>query len=121
MVEALYKAYFTDTLHIGEPAVLAVIAKQAGLDEEAVLEMLKGDQYTKEVRADERDAASLGVRGVPFFVMDRKYGVSGAQSPEMFLEAMNKAWHEAHPITVMNKDNTNGGVCADGACSIDDK
>lgn len=121
VVEALYKAYFTDSLHLGEPTVLAEIAKQAGLDYDATLDMLKGDQYTNEVRADQRDAANLGVRGVPFFVIDRKYGVSGAQPSEMFLEAMNKAWNEAHPLTVMNTDNASGGVCADGACGIDGK
>lgn len=121
VVEALYKAYFTDSLHLGEPTVLAEIAKQAGLDYDATLEMLSSDEYTNEVRADERDAAILGVRGVPFFVLDRKYGVSGAQPVEMFLEAMNKAWNEAHPLTVMNTDNGSGGVCTDGACSMDGK
>ncbi|MGZ9584034.1 DsbA family oxidoreductase [Paenibacillus marinisediminis] len=120
-VEALFKAYFTDSKHLGDHSTLVAIAQEAGLDPEAVAAVLASDEYTQEVRADEREARNIGVQGVPFFVIDRKYAVSGAQPAHMFLEVLEKAWHEANPITVMNTASGDGGVCTDGACMIDDK
>jgi len=94
MSERLFKAYFTDSKHLGDPETLASLAAEVGLDREEAAKMLAGDTFKQEVRADEQEGAGLGVRGVPFFVIDRKYAVSGAQPTEVFLQAMEKAWGE---------------------------
>lgn len=91
MKERLLKAYFTDSLHVGDKETLVTLAAEIGLDADAALKMLESDEFADRVRADEQAAAKLGIRGVPFFVIDRKYGVSGAQPSEVFLEALNKA------------------------------
>lgn len=98
MKEAIFKAYFTDSKHVGDHETLHSIAVELGLNSVAAREVLAGDHYAAEVRADEQSAAELGIRGVPYFVLDRKYAISGAQPPEVFLQALEKAWseHEAN-------------------------
>ncbi|MGZ4683124.1 MAG: DsbA family oxidoreductase [Acidimicrobiales bacterium] len=95
VAQALFTAYFRDGQAIGEPEVLARIAVGAGLDPAEVDEVLASDAYAVDVRADEDEAHALGVSGVPFFVIDRRYGVSGAQAPDLLLELLDKAWDEA--------------------------
>jgi predicted DsbA family dithiol-disulfide isomerase len=82
MAELLFKAYFTDSKHIGDHETLAGLAAEAGLVREEAAEMLKGTQFAEEVRAEGREASSMGASGVPFYVINRKYGVSGAQARE---------------------------------------
>lgn len=123
MSERLFKAYFTDSLHLGDRETLAVLAAEIGLDSQEVKEMLAGGEFTKEVRADEQEASRLGVRGVPFFVINRKYAISGAQPLEVFQEALQKAWDEEEkPLIFQGSSNpaadASGGVCEDGSCQI---
>jgi predicted DsbA family dithiol-disulfide isomerase len=92
MAERLFRAYFTDSLHIGRHETLAALAEEAGLDRAEAEKVLHGAAFAEEVRGDEREAARFGIRGVPFFVIDRKYAVSGAQPVDVFLDALNKGW-----------------------------
>lgn len=92
--ERLFKAYFTEGAHIADHGTLVRLAREVGLDQKEVTDMLGSARFTEEVRADEREAQQLGVRGVPFFVIDRKYGVSGAQQSAHFLGALEQAWKE---------------------------
>lgn len=119
MTERLLKAHFTDSMHVGNREVLADLAAEIGLDRDDVLRMLQGEEYTTEVRADEQEAARLGARGVPFFVINRKYAVSGAQPTEVFLDALQQAWDEEHPLTVVG--DANDAVCIDAGCAIPEK
>jgi predicted DsbA family dithiol-disulfide isomerase len=98
--ERLLAAYLTDGAPIGEPGTLARVGQDAGLDPADVRRVLDSDTYLAEVRADERRAAELGITGVPFFVFDRKYAVSGAQSPEVLLGALEQAWSESGSLVV---------------------
>ena len=98
--ERLLAAYLTEGAPIGDPDTLARLGPEAGLDPAAVREVLAGDAYLAEVRADERDAAELGITGVPFFVMGGKYAVSGAQPPEVLLGALERAWSEPGRLVV---------------------
>ena len=92
MKERLMHAYFTDGEPIGDRDTLARLAAEVGLSEDAARAALAGGRYSSEVRGDEHTAARLGIRGVPFFVLDRRFGVSGAQPAEVLLEALNTAW-----------------------------
>jgi predicted DsbA family dithiol-disulfide isomerase len=89
--ERLLRAYFTEAEPIGEPDALARLAVEVGLDADEVAELLAGDRFADEVRADERRAQTLGIRGVPFFVFDERIGVEGAQPPEVLLGALRQA------------------------------
>ena len=96
--ERLFKAYFTDGAHLADRPTLIRLAKEIGLDVAEVGTMLASTSFTDDVRADQREAQQLGIQGVPFFVLDRKYGVSGAQSSEHFLGALEQAWNEAQVV-----------------------
>ena len=95
--ERLLRAYFTESSPIGEPEVLDRLATEAGLPPSDVAEVLATDRFAAEVREDERRARLLGIAGVPFFAIDERYGVSGAQSAELLLEALAAAWAEHAP------------------------
>lgn len=90
--ERFLRGYFTESLALGEPNVLARLATEAGLPADEVAEVLAGDRFADAVRADERRAAMLGIAGVPFFAVDGRYAVSGAQSAEHLLHALTLAW-----------------------------
>lgn len=88
--ENLFKAHFTEGKNIADHSVLLQIGKDSGLNVLEVEVMLKSDDFTDEVRYDEKTAQDLGITGVPFFVFDQKLAVSGAQAPETFLDALKK-------------------------------
>ncbi|MBW5447222.1 thioredoxin domain-containing protein [Cohnella sp. CFH 77786] len=115
----LFQAYFTDSRHLGDHETLAELAVKVGLDRDEVLKMLAGTDYSAEVRADEEEAKRLGVRGVPYFVIDRKYAVSGAQPAEMFLHALETAWKESRPLTVLNEAGSESEktACTEDGCA----
>jgi len=93
-MERLMHAYFSEREAIGDRDTLQRLAVEAGLPAEEVREVLGGERYADAVRADERAATQIGIRGVPFFVLGRKYGVSGAQPSEVLLQALQQAWDE---------------------------
>jgi predicted DsbA family dithiol-disulfide isomerase len=117
--ERLFKAHFTETLHIGNEEKLVELAVEVGLDRAETKRVLAEGQFANEVRADEQEAGRLGVRGVPYFVINRKYAISGAQSSETFLEALQKAWDEEHPLIVLGS-SAEGELCTDDGCAMPD-
>ena len=92
--ERIFRAYFVDSLNISDHKVLASLASEVGLNSNKTLGILESDLYAKDVRKDEETASKLGISGVPYFVINNKYAVSGAQPPELFLEALEKAREE---------------------------
>lgn len=92
--ERLFRAYFTEGRHLADKPTLVALAKEAGLNADVVRYGLEGDEWIREVRADEQEARQIGVSGVPFFAFDRRFAVSGAQSSAVFLQALEKAWAE---------------------------
>lgn len=92
VVERLFRAYFTEGLDIGDEETLADLAAEAGLERSEALAALRSGDFAEDVRADIATAGELGIRGVPFFVLDGAYAVSGAQPLEVFLNALNTAW-----------------------------
>ncbi|HEU4717457.1 MAG TPA: DsbA family oxidoreductase [Bacteroidia bacterium] len=91
MEERLFAAYFTEGKNIGDPETLVQLGAEVGLDENEIRGMLRSDAFSAGVKQDADEAAQLGARGVPFFVIDRKYGISGAQPVETFLRALDEA------------------------------
>ncbi|MCA1319479.1 DsbA family oxidoreductase [Bacillus tianshenii] len=118
LTESLLKAHFTDSKHIGSPEFLKELAVEVGLDVAEVEEVLNSNHYEQNVRADEAEAREIGVQGVPFFVLNRKYAISGAQSVETFVQALEKVWEEENEKPVLqsldSKDKTS--YCSDEGC-----
>jgi predicted DsbA family dithiol-disulfide isomerase len=95
VIERLYRAYFTEQRSVFDRASLISLAGEAGLDQTEARDVLEQDAYVDAVAADVRDARALGVNGVPFFVVGGRYGVSGAQSTDVFTETLTRAWDES--------------------------
>jgi len=117
--EKLFSAYFTEGKNTADHATLLQIAVDIGLNKAEVNELLIGELYTEEVEKDIYEAQQVGVKGVPFFVLDRKYAVSGAQEPDTFLEALTKSYEDykkEHPLEVL-QNNTDTSCGPDG-CEI---
>ncbi|MDL4839820.1 DsbA family oxidoreductase [Aquibacillus rhizosphaerae] len=90
MTERILHAYFTESKHIGDHKTLTKLAVEVGLDRDAVANMLATDEMTEEVRADEQLATDYRITGVPFFLIDKKYSLNGAQPTEVFVQALEK-------------------------------
>ena len=114
--EALLSAYFEQAQDVGDHDVLTAVAVATGLEEGRVREVLAGQEYADAVAADIAQARAYGATGVPFFVVDEKYGVSGAQPAEVFSQVLDRAWTESHPVL-----QTVGGdaeACGPDGCAI---
>jgi predicted DsbA family dithiol-disulfide isomerase len=117
MKERLMHAYFTENLPLGDTDTLVGLAHEVGLDPAEVRRVLESDTYADEVRDDLRRASLLGIRGVPFFVLDEAFGVSGAQPVEIFLQALEQAWAESHPLQTVTSTE-DGTTCEGDACAV---
>ncbi len=119
--ERLFAAYLCEGQAIGDRSVLARLAAEAGIDTKHAQDLLDSDDYGDRVRADEETAVALGITGVPFFVIDRTYGLSGAQPSEQILAALRQAWPTS-PSSTPNKtrgdSGETGAFCEDGTCSV---
>ncbi len=89
-VGELFHGYFTEGLNVGQPEALVSLAVRAGLDEATVSRLLKSDEGTVEVKAEEAAGHKLGIRGVPYFIVNGTYAISGAQPVETFVSALKR-------------------------------
>lgn len=96
LAKRLFAAHFAERQAISDHDTLVRLATEAGLDPQAAQEVLAGDTYADDVQADIDRAAGFGIRGVPFFVLNERFGVSGGQPAAVHLEALQRAWDDAH-------------------------
>ncbi len=106
--ERLLRAYFTEGEAVGDRSVLARLGAQSGLDADEVRQVLDEQRYAQAVRDDEAEASRLRVSAVPFFVVDRKYGIAGAQAPDQILLVLERAWTQARPGTAQVSSGVSG-------------
>ena len=117
--ERLFKAYFTEGRVLGDAETLVQLVSELGIDADEARTVLNSDAYADEVRADEQRARAFGIGGVPFFAVDEKYGVSGAQPPEVLGEVLEQAWAESHPLIQVGRAPQNeAGSCDGESCAI---
>jgi len=117
LTERLMLGYFSEGVRVGERADLLRLAVEVGLDEAQAAAVLDSDAYTADVRADITLARQFGATGVPFFVFDRKYGISGAQETTMFTQVLTTAWADAHPLIPVG---ATGASCDEDARAVPD-
>jgi predicted DsbA family dithiol-disulfide isomerase len=98
--ERLFAAYFTEGAAIGDAETLVRLAAEVGLDARECADILAGDRFAAEVRADESEALELGVTGVPFFIVDGRFAIPGAQDADTILSVLQRAWTKAHPVGI---------------------
>ena len=116
--ERILKGYFLEGAAIGKHEVLLQLAEEVGLNKDEAREILNSNQFADDVEQDIAEAQNLGVRGVPFFVVDRKYGISGAQAQELFNETIKKAAEEAGLKPKLQMVGNDAAVCVDGQCDL---
>ena len=116
--EALLKAYFVDAENVADHAVLSRIATGAGIDGDRVDAVLASDELRDEVWADVEQAQAYGATGVPYFVVDHRYGVSGAQPSEVRREVLDRAWADTHPALQMVGAGEGDEACGPDGCAI---
>jgi len=92
--ERLFYAYFTEGKDLGNHETLVELGVEIGLKESDILAALQSDDFAYKVQQDIQEAQNIGVRGVPFFVFNRKYGISGAQPPQAFLQTLEQSYKE---------------------------
>ncbi|TWI58163.1 putative DsbA family dithiol-disulfide isomerase [Halalkalibacter nanhaiisediminis] len=121
VTERLLHAYFSENKNVGDHQVLLDLAVELGLDRAEVESVLKGNDFAKDVRIDEAEAKEIGVRGVPFFVINQKYAISGAQPPETFSSALQQVWEEESQkktLQPLAQSNEDGAFCAEDGCEV---
>lgn len=111
--ERLLRAYLTEGEAIGDPETLVRLAADAGLDVDEAEGVLASDAYEREVRAEEAEAADIGITGVPSFVFARRFMVTGAQPPDTLLHILERAWAELPELEVLE----DGAVCGPDGCA----
>lgn len=111
------KAYFTEGKNLADYDTLVDLIKEMDMDYEGARQVLENNEFADIVKDEINEARQVGVRGVPFFVLNRKYGVSGAQPEEYFTEVLNTLWKETHPLETI-EGASDGPSCDDETCSI---
>jgi predicted DsbA family dithiol-disulfide isomerase len=114
--EAFLAAYFEGGRDLSDPAVLREIAVSSGLDGARVDDVLVGDEFRDAVRADVAQATAYGATGVPFFVLEGQYAVSGAQPTEVFAQVLEQVWETTRPAPVQVVAGATGDVCGPEGC-----
>lgn len=104
--ESLFNAYLTEGKNVNNWDTLTQIGLEIGLESQKIEQLVNTNKYTKEVRQDQQEAQTLGITGVPFFVFDNKYAVSGAQPTEVFLKTLEKTWAEGDFLSQIEIENT---------------
>jgi predicted DsbA family dithiol-disulfide isomerase len=115
--ELLFKAYLTDGKNVNDLNTLAELGLEAGLEAEEIKQVLYSDAFANEVKEDIKEANSIGVQGVPFFVFDTKYAISGAQPTTAFLQTLEKVWDQGKfqsKVTLLNTTTENS--CDSNGC-----
>ena len=115
--ERLLRATFTEGEPIGDHETLVRLVAEAGLDADEAREVLASGRYADDVRADEAQASAYGISGVPFFVVDGRYGVSGAQPAELLLQVLDQAWSDSHPAPLVTAGG-HGPGCDGDSCAV---
>ena len=115
--ERLLRATFTEGEPIGDAETLVRLVAEAGLDAEQARAVLASDRYAAEVRGDQAQARAYGISGVPFFVVDGRYGVSGAQPASALAQVLAQAWAERTPLQVVATGPAGPG-CDGDACAV---
>ncbi len=119
MTDRLLRAYYTESKHIGDHATLIDLAEEVGLNRDEVTKMLSSSEMSDVVRADEQEAQDLGIRSIPYFIINKKYAISGAQPTQAFVNSLEQIIEQDGPFT--KGEEQNGAVCDENGCEIPEK
>ncbi|MFE8700151.1 DsbA family oxidoreductase [Cytobacillus sp. FJAT-54145] len=116
MTERLLHAFYTESKHIGDHSTLIELALEVGLDQKEVTSLLESDLMANEVRSDQQEASELGIRSIPFFLINRKYAITGAQSTDIFVQSLQQIIEQDGPF--QSQEEVEGATCDDDGCEL---
>jgi predicted DsbA family dithiol-disulfide isomerase len=116
MEEALFIAHFIDGKNVGDLETLIALAESLNIDKEEARQALTSEEFNDEINQDILEAKNNGVSGVPFFILNGKYAVSGAQPVELFENALQQTYNET--VTPLKNLSDNGASCDADGCEI---
>lgn len=116
MTERLLHAFYTESKHIGDHTTLIELAAEIDLDQNEVTSLLESDSMADEVRSDQQEAAELGIRSIPFFLVNRKYAITGAQSTDIFVQSLQQILEQDGPF--QSQQEVEGAACDDDGCEL---
>ncbi|MGD9909701.1 MAG: DsbA family protein [Candidatus Izemoplasmatales bacterium] len=117
VTDRFMKAYFTEGYNLADFDTLVKLVGEVGLDQNEARNVLEKNDFLDKVLSEQQEARQIGVQGVPFFVINRKYGVSGAQQEEYFSAALEQIWQEENPLVSL-EDADEESACTDESCSL---
>ena len=118
LTDRFMKAYFSEGKNLADHHTLLALIEELGLDVTKAKAILQSDDFKLEAKQEMQEGASVGVQGVPFFVIDRKYGISGAQEAGYFRQALQQIYEETKPVKKVEIKGEAGAVCDDETCEI---
>ncbi|WP_426595396.1 DsbA family oxidoreductase [Cellulomonas sp. McL0617] len=118
VLEALYSAHFEHGADLGDDETLVRIVAEVGVGADEARAVLASTDHADDVRRDEAEARAIGVTGVPFFVVDRRIGVSGAQPAGVFTQLLEEGWKTANPLATLATADPSAEACVDDSCAI---
>ena len=116
LTERFMRAYFTEGKNLADHSTLLQLVAELGLDSSSAADVLNSSKFSDEVKTQIAESKQIGVQGVPFFVVNRKYGISGAQSEDYFYGALEQIWNEQHGSNVFGDDD-DSAACTDEGCN----
>lgn len=119
MTERLLRAFYTESKHIGDHQTLIQLAEEVGLNREQVADMLASNAYSDAVRADEQEASDYGIRSIPYFLINKKYAITGAQPTETFVQSLQQIIEQ--DLLNLNEDEDGGLNCDENGCELPKK
>jgi len=117
--ERILRAYYTESKHIGDYPTLIQLGEEVGLNPQEVEKMLASQEMAEQVRADEQDAEHYGIRSIPFYLINKKYAITGAQPVEIFVKTLLQIMEDDGPFS--SEASQAGNSCDDDGCSIPEK
>ncbi|WP_435136028.1 DsbA family oxidoreductase [Formosa sp. A9] len=118
MAKRLFEASYLEAKNIADPNVLAGLGEEFGISKEETLAMLKSDQYRAEIKSEIQDGINNGLRGVPYFVINKKYSLSGAQPKEVFKETLSGILKDDGPYKPLISKSLSGYTCDENGCEV---
>ncbi|MFJ1311407.1 DsbA family oxidoreductase [Agrobacterium sp. P15N1-A] len=118
MEERLFRAHFSEGKALGDIDVLVELAREVGINAGETHAVLAGEAFAHQVRTDAQTARRLRLNAIPFFMIDEKLSLPGAQAPQTFLDALEQAWMASPPLVTISGGGMDTGFCTDGTCDI---
>ena len=121
MAKRLFEASYLEAKNIADPNVLAEIGAEFGISKEETLSMLKSDQYRAEIKSEIQEGINNGLRGVPYFVINKKYSLSGAQPKEVFQQTLSGILKDDGPYKPLISKSPSSYICDENGCEVPNK